>query len=386
MLKARQELKPLRVAALFAGIGGFEKGLHEAGGYRTVLFAENDVAASEVLKARFPGVENFGDVRELKSLDVTPDVVTAGFPCQDLSQAGRTKGIRGERSGLIQHVFGLLKKHRVEWLLIENVPFMLQLDRGAGIRYLVSELEELEYQWAYRVVDARAFGLPQRRRRVFLLASLNHDPAQVLFREDAGPPEEEEADVFGFYWTEGNRGVGWARGAVPTLKGGSGLGIPSPPAVWIPGEGIYTPGIEAGERLQGFPAGWTNPAVRVDRPSARWRLVGNAISVPVATWVGRVLGADPAEIPTPVAELPDDGSWPWAGFGSEHDGRHEVGVSDWPIKIPMASLMEFIEDDRKSLSERATAGFLARFLDSPLREPEAGFVEGLREHLAVQRA
>jgi DNA (cytosine-5)-methyltransferase 1 len=161
---------------------------------------------------------------------------------------------------LVRHVFGLLRDRQVPWVVLENVPFMLQLERGRAMRHVVEELEELGYRWAYRVVDAMAFGLPQRRRRVFVVASRQGDPERVLFADEAKPRAVKEWTPkvpAGFYWTEGNRGVGWAVGAIPTLKGGSGLGIPSAPAVLMPRGDVLTPDIEGAERLQGFPAGWT---------------------------------------------------------------------------------------------------------------------------------
>src|SRR5690606_19679397 len=93
----------------------------------------------------------------------------------------------------------------------------------------------------------------------------------------------------GFYWTEGLRGLGWAVNAVPTLKGGSSIGIPSPPAIVLPDGRVVTPDIRDAERLQGFPADWTKVAETVARRSARWRLVGNAVSVPAADWIGKRL-------------------------------------------------------------------------------------------------
>src|SRR5262249_21420886 len=162
------------------------------------------------------------------------------------------------------------------WLLLENVPFMLQLQRGRAMRYLVDELEALGFTWAYRVVDARAFGIPQRRKRVLLLASRSDDPRPPLFGTDAGEQAVSFSgkELFGFYWTEGLRGLGWAVDAIPTLKGGSGLGIPSPPAIWDPLDGsITTPDIADAERLQGFVAGWTEPAMGAPdvRRTHRWK-------------------------------------------------------------------------------------------------------------------
>src|SRR5262249_38079362 len=143
----------LTVAGLFAGVGGIEQGMHDAG-HASVLLCEIEPGARRVLKQRFPGVPLYEDVRDLKALP-SIDLLAAGFPCQDLSQAGQTAGIRGKHSGLVEHVFRLLgsRKGGPRWLLIENVSFMLQLDRGKAMRYLVDELEERGFAWAYRVVD-----------------------------------------------------------------------------------------------------------------------------------------------------------------------------------------------------------------------------------------
>ena len=123
---------------------------------------------------------------------------------------------------------------RVPLLLLENVRNMLYLDKGEAMRFLVEEIEALGYRWAYRLVDSRFTGTPQRRQRVIFLASQDLDPCSVLFADEAGePPESHFKDnAFGFYWTEGLRGLGWARDATPTLKAGSTIGIPSPPAIW----------------------------------------------------------------------------------------------------------------------------------------------------------
>jgi DNA (cytosine-5)-methyltransferase 1 len=236
----------LSVVGLFAGIGGIEAGLQMAG-HHSVMLCENDAAANAVLDEQFPAVERHGDVNSLDALPRS-DVVAAGFPCQDLSQAGRTAGIRGERSGLVERVFDLLDRadHEPAWVVLENVPFMLQLDRGRAMSYLTREFGRRGYTWAYRKVDTRAFGLPQRRQRVLMVASRERDPRPVLFAQEEGPAERsfESAGACGFYWTEGVRGLGWAVDAVPTLKGGSGLGIPSPPAIWRLEDGLLgTPDI-----------------------------------------------------------------------------------------------------------------------------------------------
>ncbi|WP_433713040.1 DNA cytosine methyltransferase [Nocardia sp. CA-084685] len=370
-----------RMVGLFAGIGGLELGLGHHG-WHTELLCEIDPGARAVLAARFPGIPLQGDITRLRALPAGTELVAAGFPCQDLSQAGRTAGITGKRSGLVDEVFRLVRRQRgPRWLLIENVPFMLQLGRGAAMRHITSALEELGYTWAYRVVDARAFGLPQRRQRVLMLASRTEDPRRVLFADDAGPLDlgDPEQDPCGFYWTEGVRGLGWAVNAIPTLKGGSALGIASPPAVRLPSGEIVTPGIIDGERLQGFDADWTEPATTVAgiRHGHRWKLIGNAVSVRMASWVGARL-AEPLD-PIPGDEpLPPGRPWPVAAWGRA-GSAYRVPVSTWPVHEPYEDLHHFLTDSRL-LSARATAGFLRRTGMGNLRFPP-GFLADVESHL-----
>lgn len=388
----------MKVAGFFAGIGGIELGLHQAG-HETAFLCDVDLYSQQVLRDRFE-LEPLGDISAI-SADLLPsgvEMVTAGFPCQDLSQAGRTQGIAGAKSGLVRHLFRILAERRIPWLLIENVPFMLQLDRGGAMQYLVESLEGLGYSWAYRVLDSRAFGLPQRRQRVFLLASREEDPARLLFRTSVKPVGDPHTDLrgraCGFYWTEGLRGLGWAVDAIPTLKGGSTVGIPSPPAVWMPGGRngnskdieMFKPGIRDAERLQGFERDWTLPAERVDRKGHRyrWKLVGNAVSVNAAKWVGEQLGNSVTSEIENVERLDVSAPWPKAAFGSR-GGRWAVpDVTTWPCNIERPALRDFIEDP-DPLSLRATSGFKSRFEQGSLRSPD-GFLKALDRHIAaVQR-
>ncbi|MEQ9501590.1 MAG: DNA (cytosine-5-)-methyltransferase [Deltaproteobacteria bacterium] len=365
---------------MFAGIGGIELGLHRSG-HETLLLNEFDASASAVLEARFPGVRLTRDVRDLRSLPPETTLLTAGFPCQDLSQAGRTKGIDGAKSGLIGEVFRLLARKRVGHVLLENVPFMLQLSKGRALDLIVSELERLGYAWAYRVVDSRSFGLPQRRRRVYLLASRLLDPRKVLFADDAGVPEPIDANLraCGFYWTEGIRGLGWAVDAVPTLKGGSTVGIPSPPAIVFPDGRIGKPALCDAERLQGFEANWTAPACRAGRASLRWKLVGNAVTVDAAKWIGERL-ARPGDIDAPSMPLHRPGaSWPTAAY-NVGKGRRRVEISEFPVANTWQSLASFLQYEPEPLSLRATEGFRSRTKRSSLRWPE-GFIEKLDAYL-----
>lgn len=374
----------LKVAGLFAGIGGIELGLHRAG-HGTALLCEVDDAANAVLRDRFPGVPVERDVRALRSLPRV-DLVAAGFPCQDLSQAGLTAGIRGGQSGLVENVFRLVERRRggPRWLLLENVPFMLQLDRGRAMQHLTDRLGDLGFAWAYRVVDTRAFGLPHRRQRVILLASRSDDPRPPLFEQDAGPPDDpgHRGLANGFYWTEGIRGLGWAVDAVPTLKGGSTIGIPSPPAVWMPDGLIAKPDLRDAERLQGFPGRWTRAAA--DRPrgeGARWKLVGNAVSVPVAAWVGRRLARASGSHASSADEVMQPGSsWPRAAWGSPSDKPHSVDRSAWPVQTKRPHLADFLRHDPSPLSPKAARGFLDRTRRGTLRFPD-GLLDAVEAHL-----
>ncbi|MGE5486905.1 MAG: DNA cytosine methyltransferase [bacterium] len=375
----------MRVGALFAGIGGLELGLHQAG-HQTAFTCEVWEPAIAVLKARF-GVRNRPDVRTLRSLPKDVDLLTAGFPCQDLSQAGLTAGISGKRSGLVDHVFRLLDRRRVPVVVLENVSFMLQLDRGAAMDSLARAFEERGYRWAYRTVNSLAF-LPQRRERVFFVASAcDLEPEKVLFSDEAHasqPTTDLKRRAHGFYWTEGVRGLGWAPDSVPTLKNGSTVGIPSPPAILLPSGDIIKPDIRDAERLQGFPEDWTKPAEAVARSSLRWSLVGNAVTVPVAAWLGRRL-AEPGfyfgdlDVPWPTAA-----AWPKA---ARYDGERRIAVKigTFPVWAKRQPLHKFLKHEGVSLSARATAGFLSRTETSSLRFP-AGFLDAVRKHLrAVEK-
>ena len=368
------------VAGLFAGIGGIEEGLAASGGHSEFLWEP----AYTVLEKRFPDAEIAHDVREVDSIP-SVDLVTAGFPCTDLSQAGRTKGITGAQSGLVGEVFRLLGKSRAPMLLLENVRNMLVLDKGEAMRFLVGELENLGYRWAYRLVDSRFTGVPQRRQRVIFLASRDLDPRAVLFSDDAGEPPDDHFwdDVHGFYWTEGLRGLGWARDALPTLKGGSTIGIPSPPAIWNPdadvGMRVVTPQIEEAEQMQGFSAGWTEPAEEVSkRKGTRWKLVGNAVTVGVSEWLGGRLVSPGDPIVEGRPHRPGD-RWPLAAYGAGGKAW-AVDVSMWPVHRPYLHLSELVDLDGASpLSTRAASGFHSRALRGSLNFVD-GFLDDVAEH------
>lgn len=369
------------VSGLYAGIGGFELGLKRSG-HQTLLMSEKDSRALAVIRHRFPDVVVDTDVTELKALPEGTEIVTAGFPCQNLSMAGDKSGLQGDKSQVIASLFRLLEAQRVPWVVIENVYFMLHLSGGAAMRGILEQLEALDYCWAYRVVDSRAFGLAQRRRRVFIVASQGGDPRKVLLSDDAPNRSWPGADLShptAFYWTEGRSGHGITADAVPPLKAGSGLGIPSPPAVLLPDGRVVTPTIETVEQLQGFPARWTS-ALR-DRQSKRhrWRLVGNAVSVPVAEWVGRRL-EEPGQYDSGEDEpLSDSARWPTAAWSID-GARMSANVSEYPVQRRRGRLSAYATEQWPDLSCRALSGFVRRAREGRLRYP-AGFLEALEANL-----
>jgi DNA (cytosine-5)-methyltransferase 1 len=373
----------MHIAGLFAGIGGFELGLSRAG-HHAQLLCDVLPASRAVLETRFPGIDYREDITKLRSLPSGVDLLCAGFPCQDLSQAGRTAGLDGERSGLIGEVFRLLSRRRVPTVVVENVPFMLQLNGGNAMRAIVDEFERRGYRWAYRVVDSFSFGLPQRRERVFLVASRELDPASVLLADD-NPLQRPRSALgtlaHGFYWTEGLSGLGWAVDSVPTLKNGSTIGIPSPPAILMPDGRLIKPGIRDGERLQGFDADWTAPAEEVARASVRWSLVGSAVSVPVAEWLGKRLENPGAYDSSRDRAFSVGGKAPRA---ARFDGkqRHAVEISVDPVGIRPPPLTSFLidRDGEQPLSIKATLGFLSRTRRAKLRF-EPGFIQAVEHHL-----
>jgi DNA (cytosine-5)-methyltransferase 1 len=183
----------------------------------------------------------------------------------------------------------------------------------------------------------------------------------------------------GFYWTEGSRGLGWAIDAVPTLKGGSTIGIASPPAIILPTGEIVKPDIRDLERLQGFPPEWTKKAESVTRKGHRWKLVGNAVTVDVAEWLGERLSSPGKFVePQNVRQIVSGRSWPRVGWNVGH-GRMTSDISAWPVRRKRQLLQVFLEYPTELLSARATAGFHERALKARLRFAP-GFLDAVAAH------
>jgi DNA (cytosine-5)-methyltransferase 1 len=177
----------MKFISLFSGIGGFDLGFERAG-MECAAQVEIDDAAREVLEHRFPGVPKYTDVREFGHGQFdrgAVDLICGGFPCQDLSIAGKRAGLAGERSGLWFEFHRILAELAPRWVVIENVPGLLSSNGGRDFAVILRGLGELGYLSTWRILDAQYFGVPQRRRRVFIVASLGSGrAAQVLFERE----------------------------------------------------------------------------------------------------------------------------------------------------------------------------------------------------------
>jgi DNA-cytosine methyltransferase len=382
-------------ASFFSGVGGLDLGLERAG-WRTVSFSEIDPYASAVLAERWPGVPNLGSITDLargrESVgsgeqhgqhadgDRVPAVVqrlgdaddgrddrrpggatgerdggidwadatlwTGGFPCQDLSVAGKRRGMGTHadrldtRSGLAYAFLDLVERHRPPAIVLENVPGLLSSNGGRDLGALLGRLGELGYWWAYRVLDARHFGVPQRRRRVFIVAiharvdPAGDGPAEVLSvgsRCDRHPTAGSEARAGAAGGADGGADI---VGTIPAGLGHHGNGGHSSQAV---ASGHVIP-IANGLRASDGHHGHGSP-----RGDGGDNLVVGTVADERASHNGRP-GADADQRVQPE---------PGRDAGTTSDGRL-VGASPDPRGVRAADGLAGRLDDRAELDIAAT--------------------------------
>lgn len=373
------------VGSLFAGIGGFDLSF-ERHGFEVRWQVEIDRNCQTVLAHHWPDVPRYDDVRECGAHNLEPvDIITFGSPCQDLSVAGKRAGLDGERSGLFHEAIRIIRELRPEFAVWENVAGALSSHHGRDFGTALDALAEcgaVDIGW--RVLDAKHFGVPQRRRRVFVVADYRgHRAGQILFEsegvrrnsETSGTERQDVAGTLGggsgqrgwasdtdrMTFIAGTVSAKWAKGTggpagdeaqnlivwnhrqitsganrwrvepglpAPTLTGdGTGHGTPIisftnrgteagsiaetlragshgalPMIGHVVGVRRLTP--RECERLQGFPDDWSlvenEPPLPVNRrtrdkslhgkpkmmtDSARYRMIGNAVALPVIEWI-----------------------------------------------------------------------------------------------------
>jgi len=178
-----------RFVSLFAGVGGFDLGL-EKSGHTCVGQVEIDKNARAILERHWPNVPKHDDVQTAidwaneNGLTGTVDLVVGGFPCQDLSVAGKRAGLAGKQSGLFFDALAFAQSVKAKTILLENVPGLLSSNQGRDFGQLLIELADAGYsniEW--RVLNSQFFGVAQRRRRVFIVASVGTEPFKQILAE-----------------------------------------------------------------------------------------------------------------------------------------------------------------------------------------------------------
>jgi len=337
--------------SLFSGIGGFDLGF-ERNGIETVWQVEKDKNCQQILGQHWPDVERLEDVRECGRHNLSPvDIISGGFPCQDLSVAGRREGLAGDRSGLWFEFARIIEEMAPQWVVVENVPGLFSSEKGEDFLVIVKALDELGYGVSWRVFNSQYFDVAQRRPRVFVVGSLGDtssieilfesegssgDPAQgreegkrVAAPIKASPPSRRNAgswptdgELITFNWQSGGDvRLGISDSLVSALhssqvpaiaatlnSGGNEGGFRTEPGDHLVTRTLSSTAPEEGgpgdrvpitqdhlgvrrftptecERLQGFPDGWTEGL----SDSARYRCLGNAVTVNVAEWVAKRL-------------------------------------------------------------------------------------------------
>ena len=315
----------MKVGSLFAGIGGFDLGFLRAG-FEVAWCVEFDKNAQAVLRARFPNAVIYGDIREVDETKLERvDVICGGFPCQDVSVAGKRAGLAGQRTGLFYDAMRIVRHINPSVLVLENVPGLLSSNHGLDFAAVLREVGE---GWdceevAWRILDSQYFGVAQRRNRVFIVASSSVGHAeQILALNESvcGDPPTRRAQgqdiaadsqgsppasrrVYGgsSQFVSDTVTSKWHKGSGGPAGSECGLFVAEIPmytlttndvhAVASSTEGMIvrrlTP-VEC-ERLQGFPDGWTDigTAAKPSSDGNRYKQLGNAVTVNVAEWIAR---------------------------------------------------------------------------------------------------
>jgi len=293
----------LRMASFFAGIGGFDLGFERAG-IDTVWQCEKKAFCLDILEQHWLNVPRANDITEVQPHDIPEaDIWAGGFPCQDVSLArmGPRSGLRGKQSGLFYDFAQLIEARRPPLIVLENVAALLSSHDGRDFAVILRTLADIGYGVAWRVLDSRHFGVPQSRTRVFIVGSLGgaDTAGQVLFEPECCDRDYEKSRRDGtklvspFSISVGNPRQGFVKKLAHCLYAESARHTGTD---WSRNYVSYPEGrvrrltpLET-ERLQGFPDGWTMPKTPINNvntlDSARYHACGNAVSVPVAEWLG----------------------------------------------------------------------------------------------------
>ena len=340
----RRDVWGVKVFSCFSGIEAASVAFKPLG-FEMVGFSEVDKFCSELLKQKFPNIKNYGDItkhREWK-LPRSIQLCVGGPPCQSFSISGLRKGMDDPRGNLSLEYLSFLKQIQPRWILIENVVGILSSNKGRDFGTILASLAKLGYGFAYCVLDAQNFGVPQRRRRVFIVGHSGGDwrrPAQVLFNAKSLFGHIEESKKKGGKFTrtvdKSNQNaneltnqnfcidsrqhpIHLKNNSLPLGAKDRGHAITTEHETLTFKDDLFreffiknicgtlttkcqsfaflkknkvkrlTP-LEC-ERLQGFPDNWTRIAYRNKPPEdcpdgPRYKAIGNSWAVPVVRWIG----------------------------------------------------------------------------------------------------
>jgi DNA (cytosine-5)-methyltransferase 1 len=296
-----------KIASFFSGIGGIDYGMQLAN-FEISFQCEIDVFCNEILEKHWPNVKRHKNIGDLKNAAIPlSDVWAGGFPCQDVSIArmGPRAGLKGARSGLFHDFVNVLRESPAQVLLLENVPGLLSSHKGRDFGTVIRTLADIGYSVGWRVLNSKNFGVPQSRSRVYIVGCYKdrRGPVEILFEpeccEGDAPKgkQDEKAALSPFKESLGDlvsgpvypriayclyacsarhTGTDWSRTYV-TYPDGRVRRL-------TPGEC---------EGVMGFPPSWTRPVAAThanddpdDIDTLRYQALGNAVTPPVAKWLG----------------------------------------------------------------------------------------------------
>jgi DNA (cytosine-5)-methyltransferase 1 len=282
--------------SLFSGIGGIDLGFERAG-ITTLWQVEKDNYCNKILAKNFPNVQRHTDITKLDVTNLQKvDIISAGFPCQDISIAGYMVGLRGERSGLFFEAVEIFKAITPKWIVLENVQRLLTSNKGRDFGEILLLLGKCGYFLEWSVFNSQYFGVPQRRKRVFIVGHFGEPPASPVLLDTSKVPEHlisqrSKEEISSRTAKEGSEGLvysitGTAIGRQPKngaqrgdyREGGISYTLTTSDRHGI----VYRASLDP-SRI-GTPSGVSRQLEQ--HFSSRHRVVGNAVTVPVAHWIG----------------------------------------------------------------------------------------------------
>ncbi len=285
----------MRAASFFTGAGGFDIGFEQAG-IEIVFQCEKDKYCNQLLEKHYPNVIRANDITTLHPRAIPyADIYFGGFPCQNASTAGNREGLAGDRTGLFFDFVRLIKANKPQWIVLENVFGLLSSGGREDFKRVVESLAQCGYYLSWRVLDSQHFGVSQRRRRIFIVGCLGdwRSPFQVLFESeikasDLGQGRKDESGVTReigesvttletTYLSGAGRKLHHYENLTPTLCAADKA------FALLDGDQLRYPTPEECEKLQGFEARWTEDF----SDTQRYKMTGNAVSVPVAKFIGQ---------------------------------------------------------------------------------------------------